>query len=1075
MRIRQSFINFKTGLVILLVSLYSVICRSQIPTYKLFLTNENQVSPNDYEFDVYLLRTSAATFELSGIQFGLAFDTSIANGGTLSASIVPGYSQLPPNYTSGNVIIGVMNYNVGGIICKYFNAAAGTIPSGGPGSGFLVPDVNNGCASPGVRVARYRISNTQTFRPNSSCKHTWSTGPGSQRTNTTVSAYVGSTNTIITDYSNHLTYTDTGTCITNVVLNPSNPCAVFVGTTTTSASCFGVNDGSANINLTGAGSASTGTYSIDGGATVAFSSNPFLINNLSAGSHTLTIQTSTPCSAGPVNFVIGGPTSPGSSSQTVSACDSYTWSVDGNTYTSSGTYTFNGTQGGCPHTYTLNLTVNSSTIANSTRTECNTYTWPVNGTTYSNSGIYTFNGTNAAGCPLTSTLNLTISNVSVNATPSGVLNCFDSMTPVQVNATGGVSPYTGTGTFNQGSGTITYNVTDDNGCMGSAIVSLTAPSRISGVVTTTPANCGASDGTATVSPGGGTGPYTYLWSNGQTGISASGLSSGSHSLNITDDNGCVETINFNVAGSGGQPDPAGPISGPPGTCVNQSGLVYSIAPIANAVSYVWTLPTGVSGTSTTNSITLTVGPTYAGGFICVAPVNSCGQGIQSCYNIPLITLRPSQPGLINGDDKPCGPNVYTYSIPSISNALSYTWSVSGSGATIINGQGTRTIEVSIPAGFSQGSVSVKAQNCIGSTATRTLQLTGIPAHTNNLIGQAFVCPGSQAIPYSIGAVAGATSYTWTASGSMQILSSVQGSCLVDFGSGFTSGVLTVTTNGACGNFSKSFTIRSTPFQPRMISGPGTDLCSLSNITYSINAVLGASSYSWTVPAGVNIIANTGLSITVNFTSAFSGTGYICAKALNACGNSAARCFTISSRPEAPGEIVGEYNPCRSATETYSIAPVSGASGYLWSVSGGATITSAGTSATVNYNSMNVPTAVLTVKASNACGEGMASRKNILVNLLCRQFKVTPAEHQEASLFPNPASKRTLLKFHSASDQFCTTYISDVSGRVIYRNTIHSVEGSNLLDLDISYFKPGLYIISVEHEDGIMQSDRLIVQ
>lgn len=100
---------------------------------------------------------------------------------------------------------------------------------------------------------------------------------------------------------------------------------------------------------------------------------------------------------------------PTSNSTTATECGSYTWSVDGQVYTSSGTYTNVGTNaGGCDHTETLNLTINSATSATSSVTECTTYTWPINGTTYTTAGTYTDVGTNANGCAHTETLNLTL-------------------------------------------------------------------------------------------------------------------------------------------------------------------------------------------------------------------------------------------------------------------------------------------------------------------------------------------------------------------------------------------------------------------------------------------------------------------------------------------------------------------------------------------------------------------------------------------------------------------------------------------------------------------------------------------
>ena len=95
-----------------------------------------------------------------------------------------------------------------------------------------------------------------------------------------------------------------------------------------------------------------------------------------------------------------------SNSATATACDSYTWAIDGNTYSSSGTYTNVSTNAiGCDHTETLNLTINNSTSNSATATACDSYTWAIDGNTYTTSDTYT----EINGCH-TDTLNLTINN-----------------------------------------------------------------------------------------------------------------------------------------------------------------------------------------------------------------------------------------------------------------------------------------------------------------------------------------------------------------------------------------------------------------------------------------------------------------------------------------------------------------------------------------------------------------------------------------------------------------------------------------------------------------------------------------
>ncbi len=89
---------------------------------------------------------------------------------------------------------------------------------------------------------------------------------------------------------------------------------------------------------------------------------------------------------------------------TITACGSYTWANNGQTYTTSGVYT--GTTTNCV-TESLNLTISGSTNVTNV-TECTSYTWANNGQTYTVSGIY--NGTTTA-CVLEQ-LNLTINSTT---------------------------------------------------------------------------------------------------------------------------------------------------------------------------------------------------------------------------------------------------------------------------------------------------------------------------------------------------------------------------------------------------------------------------------------------------------------------------------------------------------------------------------------------------------------------------------------------------------------------------------------------------------------------------------------
>ncbi|TAL60315.1 MAG: PKD domain-containing protein, partial [Bacteroidetes bacterium] len=97
-------------------------------------------------------------------------------------------------------------------------------------------------------------------------------------------------------------------------------------------------------------------------------------------------------------------------------------------------------------------------------------------------------------------------------------------------------------------GTYTVLANSSTGCNSTATVTITSGGSITTATTQTNATC-AVPGSATVTTSGGTTPYTYLWSNGQTASTASNLSAGSYSVIITDANGCSSTQAVIITGT----------------------------------------------------------------------------------------------------------------------------------------------------------------------------------------------------------------------------------------------------------------------------------------------------------------------------------------------------------------------------------------------------------------------------------------------------------------------------------------------------------------------------------------------
>jgi len=95
------------------------------------------------------------------------------------------------------------------------------------------------------------------------------------------------------------------------------------------------------------------------------------------------------------------------------------------------------------------------------------------------------------------------------------------------------------------------------------------------------------------------------------------------------------------------PTTPGIITGLTDVCQGQSSVTYFVPLITNATSYLWTLPSGATGVSNTNSITVDYGLSAISGNITVKGHNYCGFGAKSSLAItvknkpptPLITLN----------------------------------------------------------------------------------------------------------------------------------------------------------------------------------------------------------------------------------------------------------------------------------------------------------------------------------------------------------------------------------------------------------------------------------------------------
>jgi len=285
------------------------------------------------------------------------------------------------------------------------------------------------------------------------------------------------------------------------------------------ANCFGGADGS--LSVLPAGGNGVYTYLWSNGATTA------LNENLGAGTYLVTVSDSEGCSA-TLTAAVTAPTA--IVTNAMATGETALGAADG-TVTTSPT-------GGIPGY---------------------TYLWSNGETTQSINGLaagsYSVTVTDANGCTRVRTINVNQFDCTL-ATEilSTDISCFGAGNGTAVlEFMGGAAPFTilwstGNTTTNLSdlaAGSYSVSITDANNCPEVETFTIEEPSALvanaTGSVTS---GSGTDDGTASANPTGGSGTYTFEWSNAETTATISGLAAGTYTVTVTDSNNCtaVQTV-----------------------------------------------------------------------------------------------------------------------------------------------------------------------------------------------------------------------------------------------------------------------------------------------------------------------------------------------------------------------------------------------------------------------------------------------------------------------------------------------------------------------------------------------------
>lgn len=493
--------------------------------------------------------------------------TGNSNSGTSGLVSISGTSpKVTNNRFTGNVILG------GGTVTSISNTYAHVHNNDFQGNsglsclrvnGNVLPLIEqNNFLDPGIQ---YEVENLIPFGPGANfnlANNYWGT-TNTAHIDSVIKDYFDDANLSVVFYLPILTspaFIDTSStspCTSTI-------CSLAVSGTTVNPSCYGSANGS--ISTTVSNGTSPYTYLWSTGGTTQ---NPA---NLTGGTYTVTITDANFCSAAQ-SFTLTQPAAPLTIASAVVS--------DAN----------------CNLGGVINMAVGGGTSPY-------TYEWNDGITTEDRNslatGTYTVTVTDNNGC--TASQSFTIGQVYGPVIHGTVINasCFGWCNGAIDLSVAGTAPFTydwgaGAGSNEDTTGLCpgTYSVTvaDSNNCGIAASFTVTEPAELTAATSITgDISCsGYSDGAAVAVASGGTAPYTFLWTDGQTTDTATGLSAGSYPVVVTDALGC--TASTYVAIPDGYRVFVGVIVGLSTAVVNQNAA-YSVNANPN-YTYSWTVTNGI--------------------------------------------------------------------------------------------------------------------------------------------------------------------------------------------------------------------------------------------------------------------------------------------------------------------------------------------------------------------------------------------------------------------------------------------------------------------------------------------------
>ena len=508
----------------------------------------------------------------------------------------------------------------------------------------------------------------------------------------------------------------------------------------------------------------------------------------------------------------------------------------------------------CSETYNFTIaraTPSTIEVVSQTRADCNTangtvtlapatntYTWSDGGTGAQRNdlaaGSYIVTFTDVNNCQGAQAINIInpdgceCIDFSVNLLWEIMPTCNGFTNgQVDVEIIGGTAPFTylwhdGQTTkdlFGVTGGPYSLTVTDASGCTATLMGELAQPDAISVTETLMNGACGEK-GAVDIFVSGGTAPYTYEWSTGETTEDLTNLTTGTYTITVTDANSCEGNLTITISNSG---DISVDLSSTNPTCATEANgsITAMVTGGQNPLTYEW------SNGATTSSIDNIVGGTYA---VMVTDATGCSAMAELTLEAPTginVSLTASTPecGVTTGN--------ITLAVMGGTAPYIYAWN---------NNATTQNID-----NLTEGNYEVTVTDANGCTGTVAASVSINSDITASATTQAPACDGENgSITVEVSGGRSAYTYAWNTGATTRDLMNVAPgdySVIITDASGCTT-ILSAVIESASG-----LTISNAPSNAACAGDAG------GSISVDISGGVAPYTYAWTNGASTKDIAN----------------------------------------------------------------------------------------------------------------------------------------------------------------------------------------------------------------------------